>query len=320
MPRSIGMLCLALLLACGTTMAEEERKSFGERLGWGPEDKIVIMHIDDVGMSHDTNRGTIKALEEGVANSFSIMMPTPWVSEFNHYMQKNEGLDAGLHLTMTSEWNGYRWGPVAGKAQVPGLVDVEGCMWGSVKGVVMNASADEVEIEIRAQIDKAETMGIDITHLDSHMGTLFEMKFLDRYLKVGMEKQIPVLFPGGHCHYIGQGSPIPPEIAQKIGDTLWESGLPVVDDIYAATYGWDRSEKVERYSEVIRGMKPGILYLINHATDPTEVFDKISTSGESRLGDLEALVSPELKKVIEEEGIILTTMRELMERRKKVQE
>ena len=300
-------------------MAEEETKSYAERLGWGPEDKVVIFHVDDIGMSHDTNRGTIKVLEEGLATSFSIMMPTPWVPEINHYLQQNEGLDAGLHLTLTSEWSEYRWGPLAGKNQVPGLVDTEGCMWGSVKGVVMNASADEVELEIRAQIDRAETMGIDITHLDSHMGTLFEMKFIERYVKVGIEKKIPVLFPGGHCQFVSEGSPLPIEMVHKIGDTIWEGGLPVVDDIYANTYGWAKEDKIENYVRIIKTMKPGILEIINHATDPTEVFEKISTSGDSREGDLIALLSPELKKACEEEGVILTTWREMMERRQKAE-
>ncbi len=294
----------------------EEIVSYAQKLGWGPEDKVVIFHVDDVGMSHSANLGTIKAMEEGVATSCSIMMPCSWVSAYYHYLQKNPEVDAGLHLTLTSEWSEYRWGPVAGKYQVPGLVDNEGCMWRDVKGAVLNASADEVEIEIRAQIDRARTMGFEITHLDSHMGTVFEPKFIDRYIKVGLEEQIPIMFMGGHLQFLSQYTKnVPAEMVRTVAKRLWEGGLPVLDDLHNESYGWKLEEKTDKFIEVIRTMKPGLLQIINHASDPTDVFPRISDSGDSRKGDMLALIDPRLREVIEEEGVILTTWRELKARR-----
>lgn len=307
---------LSLIVLCATASAEEP--TYAEKLGWDKGTKVVVIHVDDVGMSRSSNLGAIKSMTDGVASSCSIMMACAWVPEYAHYLQKNPGVDAGLHLTLTSEWGEYRWGPVAGKAAVPGLVDKEGCIWPSVMATNLNASADEVEIEIRAQLDRAVTMGIEPTHMDSHMGTLFSPKFLDRYIKVGIETQIPILFPGGHLQYIGQAAPVTPEYIRLKAKQLWDAGLPVVDDIMNDSYGWKPEEKVEKYIQVFKEMKPGITYVINHASDPTCEFDIITTSGATRKGDLDALCDPRVKQAIQDEKVVVTTMRELKQRRDKV--
>src|SRR6185436_16480882 len=140
------------------------------------------------------NLGVIQSTEQGVATSFSIMMPCPWVPELVNWINQNPRVDSDLHLTMTSEWKLYRWGPLAGKSAVPGLVDEQGCLWPSVEQVAAHASPDEIEKEIHAQIDRAEKLGLEITHLDSHMGTLFaRADYFERFLKIGVEKQIPIL-------------------------------------------------------------------------------------------------------------------------------
>lgn len=299
---------------CHSTGAQQ--KSYAERLGWGPQDKVAMFHIDDVGMSHDSNLGTIKAMEEGVATSCSIMMPCGWVSEYFHYLQKNPEVDAGLHLTLTSEWAEYRWGPLSGKSATPGLVDKEGCLWDSVGEVVTNATPDELEMEIRAQVDRAETMGFEITHLDTHMGTVYATQdFLMRYVKVGIEKKIPIMIPAGHMQFIGREASLPKEQVQQLGELVWNGGLPVLDDLHNDSYGWKREEKSANFIAALREMRPGVTQFIIHATEPTCNFERISTSGETRHGDLEAMLDPELRKTIEEEGIILTTWRELKQRR-----
>ena len=135
--------------------------------------KVVILHVDDVGMSFDSNEGAIDAMTKGVATSCSVMMPCPWVPAYVHYLKSHPNTDAGLHLTLTSEWDEYRWAPLMGKPAVPGLVDNEGAMWHSVEEVVAHAKPEEVYAEIKAQLDRAKAMGFTPTHVDSHMGTLF---------------------------------------------------------------------------------------------------------------------------------------------------
>lgn len=308
-------------------------ESYAEKLGWNKGDRVLILHIDDAGMSYDSNAGTIKALEEGVANSVSVMMPCPWVPGFVKYLKENPSVDAGLHLTLNAEWENYRWGPLSGKKLTPGLVDREGALWADVGSVVKNASPDEVEAEIRAQLDRAREMGFEPTHLDSHMGTLFASpEFLERYIKVGISEQIPIMFPGGHNTLLlrqmgAEGTPFSLEQIQQLGQTIWQAGLPVLDDLHNSSYGWHladdqaptdeniRKMKVEKYVEAIRSLEAGLSMMIMHCTAPTEVFQHFSASGNTRKGDLLAMLDPAVEQALKEEGIILTSWRELKERR-----
>ena len=316
------LIALATFVAMATGFAAHaQEQTYAERLGFPEGTKALIIHNDDAGMSYDSNIGTIRAIEEGVCNSFSVMMPCPWVPGMVKWIKENPDHDGGLHLTMTAEWDDYRWGPLAGKPQVPGLTDEEGCLWDNVPLVVQNASADEVEKEIRAQLDRARTMGFEPTHLDSHMGTLFATPaFLERYIKVGIEEQIPVMFPGGHGYFITQQESQLEQMRKPLGEQIWEGGLPVLDDLHNFSYGWKTTDKTDQYVEAVRNLKPGVTMMILHATDVTEVFDDISGSSDTRQGDLNAMIDPRLKEAIEEEGIVLTTFRELMERRKQVKE
>ena len=297
-----------------------EEMTYAERLGWPEGTRAVIFHVDDVGMSHDSNMGAVKALEDGVATSLSIMMPCPWVPEFAAYMKEHPNVDAGVHLTLTSEWKNYRWSAVAGKSAVPGLLDEGGYLWRSVMEVGMNATADEVEMEIRAQIDKALAMGIVPTHLDSHMGTCFQPAFIDRYVKVGIEKQIPILFMGGHMQHIGAEAGALKDMVRSVAKTLWAAGLPVIDDLVTRpTNGPDYEKRRAELIELLNNMKPGITEIIVHCTDPSENFSYISGSGKTREAEMNLMIDPKVKSFIEKEGIVLTTWRELKKRRDAVQ-
>ncbi|ODS84087.1 MAG: hypothetical protein ABS46_04775 [Cytophagaceae bacterium SCN 52-12] len=330
-----NLLMLLALVVSVPVYSQDLSLTYAERLGFPKGKKVVILHIDDAGMSYDSNLGTERALKEGVANSVSVMMPCGWVPGFVHFLKENKDIDAGLHLTLTSEWTQYRWGPLAGKPMVRSLVDREGALWPSVKDVVKNGSAEHVETEIRAQLERARTMGFEPTHMDSHMGTLFATpEFLQRYIKVGIEEKIPVMLPGGHNTLIKVDERLEGEaldMIRKLGRTLWDAGLPVLDDLHNTSYGWvpesaDRISKAQlqkyKADKYIRALKeeiqPGLTMVIMHCTHPTEVFSHISSSGATREGDLLAMLDPRLRKAIEEEGVILTTWREIMERRGKV--
>lgn len=306
--------------------------TYAEKLGYPKGSKVLILHVDDIGMSHESNAGAILAMEKGVANSVSMMMPCPWIPEFFHYLREHPKTDAGLHLTLTSEWTSYRWGPLAGKPAVPTLVDHEGVLWSSVAEVVSHARADEIEAEIRAQLDRARSMGWQPTHLDSHMGTLFATpEYLLRYIKVGIENKIPVMFPGGHNTMIAKSQNATPIVIaqmQETGKSLWNSGLPVLDDLHNSSYGFNYPKGSDdatlqklaaaQYIESIKSLKPGLTMVIMHCSEAGTHFNHISDSGTLRKADLLAMMSPELKKFLETEKIILTTWREVMERRQQV--
>jgi predicted glycoside hydrolase/deacetylase ChbG (UPF0249 family) len=330
----------------------QQTKTYAEKLGWPKGAKVLILHVDDAGMSHDSDEGVEMATSKGVATSTSVMMPCPWVPEITKYIKEHPDLDAGLHLTLTSEWDVYRWGPLAGKANVPGLVDKQGCLYSSVGAVFFSASADEIDKEIRAQLDRALSMGFKPTHLDSHMGTLFAKDtYMEKYLKLGIEKQIPVMFPGGDDLFFraeakvaaiaelkkqgkyteGMTIPEPAALgkARGIGEMLWKNGLPVLDDLHNSSYDWQMpdiehktDEEIQKwytdhYIESIGRLSPGLTMVIMHCTLPSATFKYISDTGQKRKGDLLAMLDPRLKEFLKKNGYILTTWREVMERRVK---
>lgn len=324
------ILVLVFSIFCADIKAQES--SYAEKLGFPKGAKVLILHVDDVGMSWDSNQGAIQAMEQGVANSLSVMMPCPWVPGYVRYMKDHPDTDAGLHLTLTSEWRDYRWTPLSGRPAVPGLVDAEGAMWRSVELVVENASADEVEREIREQLKRARDMGFEPTHLDSHMGTLFATSaFMERYIRVGIENKIPVMFPGGHGTMIAKQRDITPDLRRQLratGKMIWDAGLPVLDDLHNLSYNFEypkeeiSDEKLQKlataqYIRTIRELEPGLSMVIMHCTAPTEIFPHVGSSGRVRKADMLAMMDPAFRKFLKDEKIILTTWRELEERRSK---
>ncbi len=309
--------------------------TYAQKLGYPRGSKVLILHVDDVGMSYDSNEGAINAILNGVATSCSVMMPCPWVPGFIHYLKQHPQIDAGLHLTLTSEWENYRWEALSGKASVPGLTDSEGDLWPTVEDVVKHATADEVYTEIKAQLDRARSMGFEPSHIDSHMGTLFASPaFMQQYIKLGIENHIPLMMPGGHDILIAKQLHATNETIaqmQAIGKILWNAGLPVLDDLHNESYDWkipdsiktdDKSLqkfKTQKYIAAIKSIKAGVTMMIMHCTAPTEVFQHISDSGPVRNGDMLAMIDPAFKKALEDEHIILVTWKELMRRRATVQ-
>jgi predicted glycoside hydrolase/deacetylase ChbG (UPF0249 family) len=293
-----------------------EEVTYAERLGWPAGTRVVLFHVDDAGMSFDSNRGAILALEGGVATSTSVMMPCPWVPQFATYLKEHPEVDAGIHLTLNAEWKDYRWGPVAGKPAVPGLVDEQGCLWSDVPDVARHASVEEFETEIRAQIDKALAMGLHPTHLDTHMGTCFQQPFTERYIKVGIEKGIPILVIGGHMQYLGAEYGQFKPLIQLLAGQVWKAGLPVLDDLVTQpTKGPAYEQRKQELFKLLSDMKPGVTQIIVHCTAPTEVFRNISSSGPAREAELRLMTDPEVRAFIRDKGVVLTTWRELKQRR-----
>lgn len=323
---------LLLTFTCFAVHAQDT--TYAQRLGFPKNARVIILHMDDAGMSLSSDRGIERVFENGVANSTSVMMPCPWVPQMVRYIEDHAGIDAGLHLTLTSEWKDYRWVPLAGADVVPGLTDSTGSLWADVPDVVKHASAEEVDKEIRAQLARAERMGFHPTHLDSHMGTLFASPaFLQKYIQLGIEKQIPVMFPGGHDSYISKemnlaGSQL--QTFQQLGKMIWNGGLPVLDDLLNSSYDWNPPKnisndstaltkwRVDLYEKAMLLLKPGVTMVIMHCTDPSSIFPEITDSGDKRKADMLAMLDPGFKKFLKDNGFILTTWGELMRRRENV--
>ena len=191
--RTAGAVAVGVLLAAATApAAETPARTVQERLGHPRTARLLILHADDFGMSHSVNRATGEALEKGWITSASILVPCPWFPEVARWAKAHPDADLGIHLALNSEWTGFRWRPLSDG--VPSLVDPDGYFPLVEPTVVERAQIPEVEKELRAQIQKARGAGIRLSHLDSHMATLFRTAPLfEVYRKLGTEFGLPLL-------------------------------------------------------------------------------------------------------------------------------
>ena len=267
-------------------------------------EKYLIIHADDAGMSHSVNRGTIDAMENGIVSSASIMVPCPWFKEFAEYASKHPGRDYGIHLTLNSEWTNYRWGPVASRDKVPSLVDEEGYLWDNVRQVAENAKANEVEIELRAQIDRAKKFGVPLTHLDTHMGALFSRPdLLDVYIRLGLEYNLPVLFVRKRLDDLAKEYPALADRGKASLRLLEEKGLAILDDVGQFYGGNSHQERRQTYIDFLKSVQPGVTELIIHCGYDNAELQSISSSSPRRDGDRRIFCEKEIQQLIDELGI-----------------
>lgn len=301
-------LAVVSAVALVTPLAKAETApTLAERLGYKSTDKLLIINGDDTGMCHAANDATIESLERGLMTSATILVPCPWFTEIARYAKANPKMDFGIHLAHTSEWQVYRWGPVASRDKVPGLLDGDGYLWRSVFEVYQHATPEEALIEARAQIRKALDAGIDVTHLDTHMGALnYDPRYVQVYQRLALEFDLPLRMPSqstaerfGFAKLRGQFS------AKGI---LFPDYL-IFDDL-------DESKKgVKAYwMKTLQNLKPGVTELFIHAAKPTDELRHITNSWKTRGEEYETFTNDaEMKQLVKEEGIIRIGYRPLRE-------
>jgi YdjC-like protein len=240
--------------------------TLAERLGFGAGERVAVVHVDDLGMCHAANEGGFEALESGPASCGSIMVPCPWFREAADRARANPGLDLGVHLTLNAEWSHYRWGPVAGRAAVPSLVDAEGYLPRTTAETVQRAKPEEVEIELRAQIEMALAAGVDVTHLDSHMGTVLFPPFLSIYARLARDYRLPVFaFRPDDAVLEARGLRGYGPVIRPVIDALEADGIPVLDDFDADSLDFPAGQGLVHNRRRLAGLRPGVSYLICHA-------------------------------------------------------
>jgi predicted glycoside hydrolase/deacetylase ChbG (UPF0249 family) len=274
--------------------------------------RYVIIHADDAGMSHSVNRATIAAMEQGIVSSASIMVPCPWFKEFAAYAKGHPEKDFGIHLTLNSEWENYRWGPVLGKDRVPSLVDREGYLWDNVAEVAANAEAAEVKAELRAQVQRALDFGVPLTHLDTHMGAVVcRPDLVEVYVELGVEFDLPVFF----LRNLGREVPDPAVRARgmQLIEVLEKRKLPVLDFMTQLYEGGAFEQKKAQYLKAIADSKPGVHYLILHCGYDDAELQAITSSSKIRDTDRRVFMDPEFIKAVKETGVEIVTWKQVRE-------
>jgi len=277
--------------------ASAQNKTVAERLGYPADSKLLIVHADDLAIAHSEDAASFEALEKNAVTSASIIVPGAWLTEVAAYAKAHPDADLGVHLALTSEWKTYRWGPVESKDKVPSLVDASGYLWPETLPALQNIKPEEVEREIRAQVERAMALGIHPTHLDSHMGVLFSSPPLFAvYVKLAHEYKLPFL------------AVRIPNVPPQLLSVLSEKDI-VVDSVVIANPTVHANEWRDFYVNAVMNLKPGVTEIIVHlGHDDTELEavmeDHPDYGAAWRQRDYNAVTSAEFKKALEENHVI----------------
>jgi predicted glycoside hydrolase/deacetylase ChbG (UPF0249 family) len=237
----------------------------GERLGFRADERVAIVHCDDIGMCHAANQGAFQALRRGPATCGSLMVPCPAFPEAAEVARASPGVDLGVHLTLNAEWPGYRWGPVAGAAAVPSLVEADGSFLRTTRETLEHARPEHVERELRAQIECALEAGIDVTHLDAHMGTALLPPLGTIYAALARDYRLPVFaVRPDEAALRAAGVPGAGPFFAALAGELDGAGVPLLDGFDANSLSFTPGQGEAHNLARLRGLRPGVNYLICH--------------------------------------------------------
>jgi predicted glycoside hydrolase/deacetylase ChbG (UPF0249 family) len=298
-------LLFLLAIAVQGASAQGTQNSLAEKLGFPRDAKLLIVHADDVGVTHSVNAATIKGLESGLVNSASLMVPCPWFPEIADYARSHPEADFGLHLTLTSERVYYRWGPVASKDKVPSLVDENGYFHHDWKPTT-HINPKEVDLELRAQIDRAYAMGIRPTHLDSHQYRLFDNgpDLFEVVIRIAHDYKLPVFVArdwfADH-----------PYLEKTLGpaDIVIDHTITIAPSV--ATDKW-----ADFYKTALKNLQPGVTEFVIHlgfADDELKAAtrERDTWGAAWRQRDFDFFTSPEFRQLLAAQNIKFVTWREI---------
>ncbi len=274
------------------------------RLGYPADAKLLIINADDLAMSHSENDASLTALDQKLVTSATVMVPAPWFGEVAAYARTHPDADLGLHLTLTAEWQTFRWGPVTPRTLVPSLVGPDGFFYSTTEEFARHAKVDEVETEVRAQIERAKSMGLDPTHLDAHMHALYATPQLFAVLrKLAREYRLPIRMARNEqvfrdlLPYVDAADPFPDAIFSPQGDVQ--------------PAAWK-----DYYLNVVKNLQPGVTELFVHLAHDDAEMRAVTVNypvwdAAWRQRDVDVISSPEFRKALADNHVILIGWRQI---------
>jgi predicted glycoside hydrolase/deacetylase ChbG (UPF0249 family) len=281
-----------------------------KKTGFGPDDRVVILHADDIGMCESTLSALTVLLDSKLTISSSTMVPCAWFPSVAALCRRSSEIDMGVHFTLTAEWDTYRWSPIK-----DGLRDEHGYFPKLTAQLWEFATPSLIERELDAQFSRAIDAGIDVSHVDDHMAVLQHPTYINLLTELALKYDLPARLPG------------PPHLTdpwhQEIGNRLdmaHAQGLPLFDQIIGLPL--DRPEgKIDYLRHVLATLKPGTLSVIlGHPASDTPELRAITPDWRSRVTDLEAMASSEFQRMVQTFGIQLITFRALRTAMRSVRE
>jgi predicted glycoside hydrolase/deacetylase ChbG (UPF0249 family) len=291
-----------------------------ESLGYDEGDRVAIIHADDIGMCQATLPALTDLLDAGLMSSAATMVPCAWFPEVADFCRGNRDVDMGVHLTLTCEYEGYRWGPISTRDPASGLMDDDGYFHFGPGGVDTHAWPEAAALELAAQLERAQGAGIDVTHIDNHQISAFRPRFLDAYTGLANQACLPLMFlrmdaAGWQALARAVGLAFDWETACHLEgavQTLEAGGMPLAD--FATMLPLDRSEdRVDQAKWMFGELPPGLTHFVLHPAVDTPELRAITPDWPSRVADYVAFTSRELREYVRQSGVQIIGYRELRE-------
>jgi chitin disaccharide deacetylase len=285
-----------------------------KKLGFSDNDRVVIIHTDDIGMCQASVQAFADLWEFGTISSGSIMIPCPWAPAAASFCRNNPEVDMGVHATLTAEWDTYRWSPLSTRDPSSGLLDTDGFFHNTSLGIQQNADPDSVLVELTLQVQRAHNWGIDVTHLDTHMGSVVHPLFIPSYIQAGLSNRIPMMILRGNAVFfenMGAGSDDAVEFAE-FTSMLEEQGIPLLDNICFMPLNQPENQ-IDQARNMLENLPAGITHFILHPAIDSPEIRAIAGDWKSRVANYKAFLSKEVKDVVDNSGIQLIGYRKLRE-------
>jgi predicted glycoside hydrolase/deacetylase ChbG (UPF0249 family) len=306
MKKQTGKSLIIAAAAILFTFQASGQQTLAEKLGYDAGTKLLIVHADDIGLAQSVNDASNSAFASGGISSGSIMVPCPWFPDFAEYYKSHSDLDVGIHITLTSEWDHYKFGGVLPSTEIPSLLDENGYFYPTTEEVGLHADPLEAEKEIRAQIDRAIAYGIKPTHLDTHMGSVMaKPELVQIYMKLGKEYDLPVFAP----RMLLMG--MPEEAREEIKKEYVLVDRIFMLDLDGPDHSWE-----EEYGKMVDKVSPGLNVLIVHVAYDNAEMQAVAVNHPAfgatwREKDLKYVQSQTFRDLLEKNEIQLVTWKEI---------
>ncbi len=273
------------------------------KLGLRDDDRVAIIHADDVGMCQASVSAFADLVDFGLVSSAATMVPCGWFSALAGYCRQHPSADVGVHLTITCEWDTYRWGPISTRDPQSGLMDDEGFFYRSSNDAAAHGDPAAVAVEVKAQIARALASGVDATHIDTHMGTMTYPPFIPHYIQAALEHRLPIMFFRWGEEQLRERGYDAERVAQalRLIETLEAQNMPLIDHI--AGMPLDGEKPLELAQQTFAALEPGITHFILHPSHDTPELRAIAPDWQARVADFELFTSEKLRQFIQDAGI-----------------